>query len=257
MHSTSTHYAIEISLAREINPQQQSTERDSDVVVSRTSKRATKDGKVEVSVVFSRLRADQVDQIPLLRKQGKIDSNHTTVSHYRNLLKQQGMTDETIDSALEKISFSDQASFKKARALKSVMQRIQNDETGMRGEDRAEAGSRQKKLAKAISVKNLKRTGAMLHEKAVKAMAPKEPDLMSANLFEFMNKRLIDKGKLEKVRPPLPATPTPAKSVAGRSKPLPATPQTSGSLKPPTSSANSPNQRATLVLPELPDLPED
>ncbi len=140
MHSTSTRYAIEISLAREINPQQQSTERDSDVVVSRTSKRATKDGKVEVSVVFSRLRADQVDQIPLLRKQGKIDSNHTTVSHYRNLLKQQGMTDETIDSALEKISFSDQASFKKARALKSVKQRIQNDETEMRGEDKAEAG---------------------------------------------------------------------------------------------------------------------
>jgi hypothetical protein len=259
MKPTSTHYSIEISLGSEIKSQKNSTDRDSDVMVSRTVKRKTDDGNIEVSVVFSRLKADQVDQIPMLRKEGKIDSNHTTVNHYRSLLKQRGMSDEKIDSVVEKISFSDKSSFKKARALKPIMQRIHNDETGVRADERTEARSLQKTLTKAISVKNLKRTGAMLQEKAEKALAPKEPELLSANLFEFASKGLIEKGALQKIRPPLPATPGPAKSPTAKSKPLPPTPKSSAPPKQPApaSGASSANPRATIVLPELPDLPED
>lgn len=259
MKPSSIKYSIEVSLASEINPNNKPAVRDSDVVVSRTSKRKTADGNVEVSVVFSRLRSDRVDQIPLMKKHGKIDSNQKTVSHYRNLLKQQGLKDEKIDSLLETISFADQASFKRAKALRPVMQRIQNDEAGIRGEERTKSRSSQKTLTKSISVKKIKQAGSNLQEKAENALSPREPNLISANLFEHVNQNLIKKGALQKVRPPLPTTPSTVRSSTTKSKPLPPTPQRSAPIKPPsqTTSTAPLNLRSTIVLPELPDFSED
>lgn len=271
MKPTSTRYAIEVHPGRELKSRSQNPERDSDVIVSRTTRQVTEDGRIEKTIVFSRLRADQVNTLPQLRKARKIDSNHQTVSHFRQLLRNNGMNDEAIDKVQEKISFSDQQAVRKARELRQVMQRIQNDERGVRTDENT---APQKTLTKSLSMKNLKQAGAALQQKASTALAPKEPDLMSANLFEFYSQKLIQKGSLQKVRPALPETPSSA-GTRRKMKPLPKPPQglapakiqahststgtssTSSSTSSSRLNARPAAHRAPREMPDLPELPDD
>jgi hypothetical protein len=202
MGPNSTRYVFETHAALGKKPLITTVETSSDVLVSRTVKQKTEKGHSERVVIFSRVRAENLDNIRQWQADGKFNTNEKTIRHVKDLLKSIGTPGKQIDCVLPLISLKDDsAELRRAKELRHMMMRIQADEfggTSMNPPEPTQDLRKQPPEATTTAVKS----------KSREASPKKVATHLSANLFEdVIGKPLIDRGALQKTPPPLPAAP--------------------------------------------------